>query len=259
MEITFLGSGSAFVQTEENFQSNILIEDKEMSLLIDAGSTIQEALKYSHKKLKDIDAIYITHLHGDHVHGLEYVGFSTYFSGQKKKTLIGEASIIFKLWENILSGTMGNINGKKMNIHDYFNIITHKKNSPFVKNGVSFFPKRVYHVISENRDDIPANSLYFSTNENNIFISGDSQFQPKKLKKFYEQATIIFNEVEFADYPGSVHTQFKQLNTLDDSIKEKMYLYHYSLNGHCFNDMDKIVKENGFAGLIKRGQKFSFC
>ena len=255
MKLTFLGSGSAFVRASENFQSNILLEFNGKSLLIDAGSTINEALFAANKSIDDIDAIYITHLHGDHVHGLEYLGFSSFFSG-KKLTLIGEISIIFNLWDNILSGTMGYINGKKMTIHDYFNIVTHGENKPFKFNEVDFFPKRVYHVVGPDGHAVPANSIYFSSEKNNIFISGDSQFQPKRLEPFYKEADVIFNEVEFAEYSNSVHTQFKELSYLDDSIKEKMYLYHYSLNGKPFNEVNEIVTNTGFAGLVKRGQIF---
>ena len=44
MKITFLGSGSAFVLGEENYHSNILIEDGDENLLYDAGTTIGDAL-----------------------------------------------------------------------------------------------------------------------------------------------------------------------------------------------------------------------
>jgi hypothetical protein len=37
-----------------------------------------------------------------------------------------------------------------------------------------------------------------------------------------------------------------------------MYLYHYSLNGKDFDEANKMVQEDGFAGLVKRGQEFDF-
>ena len=97
----------------------------------------------------------------------------------------------------------------------------------------------------------------FDTDKNTVFISGDSQFAPNQMLTYFEQASIIFHDCEFAEYPNSVHAQFHQLINLPDEIKKKMWLYHYSLNGKLVQEYDKLAIENGFAGLVRRGQHFN--
>jgi len=86
--------------------------------------------------------------------------------------------------------------------------------------------------------------------------------EKQKLKenifKAWDEADVIFHDCEFAEYPNSVHAQFHQLKTLSEDTKKKMYLYHYSLNGKTYEELEQEVLKAGFAGLVKRGQKFKF-
>ena len=65
MKITFVGTGSAF--TTKNFQTNTLISRNDKNLLIDAGGDIRFSLGKLGLSYKDINALYITHLHNDHI------------------------------------------------------------------------------------------------------------------------------------------------------------------------------------------------
>jgi len=68
MKIIPIGTGSAF--SLNNFQTNLIIENSTgKRLLIDAGGDVRHALKKLDLSYKDIDAVYLSHLHGDHVGG----------------------------------------------------------------------------------------------------------------------------------------------------------------------------------------------
>jgi len=81
MKLQFLGVGSAFTlpnrelgQTLEDcdWQSNALITaDSGKRLLIDCGSDIRFALWQMKMSFADIDAIYASHCHADHIGGME--------------------------------------------------------------------------------------------------------------------------------------------------------------------------------------------
>lgn len=71
MKLVFLGSGSAF--TMQNRQSNMIIELNGRKLLIDVGSDIRFSLKLMGYNFKDIDEVYLSHLHADHIGGLEWL------------------------------------------------------------------------------------------------------------------------------------------------------------------------------------------
>jgi len=93
--------------------------------------------------------------------------------------------------------------------------------------------------------------------DDRIFISGDTKFNNNYLKGIYNKVEYIFQDCEFATYPNSVHAQFNELKYLDKNIKNKMYLYHYSLGNMTYYEANKIVEKAGFRGLVKpKGHKF---
>lgn len=68
MRITFLGVGEAFDPSEPNI--SILVETKELSMLLDCGATSGLGIwRYAQNPL-ELDAIYISHFHGDHYFGI---------------------------------------------------------------------------------------------------------------------------------------------------------------------------------------------
>jgi ribonuclease BN (tRNA processing enzyme) len=286
MTITFLGSGSAFVLAEENYHSNILfektlttndeaspvafpeeIEDGTVSvglntkthrLLMDAGPSINESLNSVGLTALDIDAIFISHLHGDHCHGLEYLGFKTYFTppfGTNKPKLICPSTIAEPLWDDVLRGTMRSIQGNRANMNTYFKPFKVKPRDGFQFAETEFWTTQVPHVVSD-LEEVPAYGLKFVEDNTKVFITGDTMFDFWRHIGNYEWADVIFHDCEFLEYEDSVHAQFHQLKTLPDQYKNKMWLYHYMLYGKTFEELEKEVLDAGFAGLVKRGQKF---
>ena len=268
MRIKFLGSGSAFALPKENFHSNILITKDEISddgnetprnLLIDAGSHIAEALDHYGLNPLNINAIFLTHNHGDHNGGLEYIGYKTFFTepiGKNKPVLFSDVRVMEVLWENVLKGNMGSLQGAgKVNLSTYFNVktVTPKQSFQFVD--TVFTPVRMAHVI-DKYDEVPAFGLKWEEDGVKFFFSGDCQFDFWRLMPFWEYADIVFQECEFLEYDNSVHCQFRHLKEIPEKYKSKMWLYHYSLNGITLDELESKVKDAGFAGLVKRGQEF---
>ncbi len=256
MVITFLGSGSAFVNSNENFQSNIVLKVNDKRLLYDCGTTINDALNNVKLEASDIDSIYISHLHADHSGGIEFMAFKTFFSPDAKPTLIGHSDILSKGWKHSWSGGLEANQGESVELKNYFNLITHSNIGRFEFEGIMFEPVKTHHVDNKN-GWVPSFGLFFNTGKNKVLITGDTQFDTKTLLPYYKKADQIFHDCEFADYPGGVHAQFKQLSTLPKEIKAKMYLYHYSVTDYTITQYKDMVKEEGFAGLVTRAQSFS--
>ena len=118
-----------------------------------------------------------------------------------------------------------------------------------------FWLTQVPHVINDN-EEVPAYGLKFTEDDIKIFITGDTIFDFWKHIGNYEWADVIFHDCEMLEYENSVHAQFHQLKELPEQYKKKMWLYHYMLYGKTFEELEQEVLDAGFAGLIKRGQKF---
>jgi ribonuclease BN (tRNA processing enzyme) len=67
MEVTFLGVGEAFDPDEAN--ASVLVQAGGFTLLIDCGHSAVSSLWRRCPEPDEIDAVYLTHHHGDHVLG----------------------------------------------------------------------------------------------------------------------------------------------------------------------------------------------
>jgi len=71
MKITFLGTASGKPSKHRNVTSIAVDLDNSKYILIDCGEGTQNQILKSELKFNNLFAIYITHLHGDHIFGLQ--------------------------------------------------------------------------------------------------------------------------------------------------------------------------------------------
>ena len=253
MNIKFIGVGNAFT-TSEYWQSNLLLSEGKDNLLIDCGSDIRHSIK---EQIKDINngnihehlqGIYISHVHADHIGGLEWIGFCTYFNPKANPiNLIFHKDLENDLWNESLKGGMKNVQGKpEMKLGDYFKTNALEQNLGFYFNGIKCTPVKTIHVKSEP----PKLSFGLFIHANTkVYWTADSVFNPNT--KEYTLADLILQDCETSKFPSTVHPHYKELVTLPDEIKKKMWLYHYTPE---FSELD--AEKDGFAGFVKKGQSF---
>lgn len=109
MEITVLGCGDAF-GSGGRLQTSFLVQTSQHKLLLDCGATILPALHKQGFSSEDIDAVIITHFHGDHYGGLPFLLLEAAkrYKRQRPITLMGPAGLkdrLEKLLPQLYPGT----------------------------------------------------------------------------------------------------------------------------------------------------------
>jgi len=85
VEITIVGSGDAF-GSGGRFQTCIRLQEQGYTALIDCGATSLTAMKAQHLDPGEVDAVVVSHLHGDHFGGLPFLILDAQFT-RRTKTL----------------------------------------------------------------------------------------------------------------------------------------------------------------------------
>src|SRR5690606_39016499 len=126
LQIQMIGTGSAFAK--KYFNNNALVYTEGCTLLIDCGITAPLALHQAGINVDAIDAVLITHLHGDHVGGLEELAFQMLYTFKKKPLLYIMDTLVEPLWENCLKAGMDDAG--RMALESYFEVVVMKEGDP---------------------------------------------------------------------------------------------------------------------------------
>jgi hypothetical protein len=251
MKLTFLGVSSAL---SDGFNSNILLDVKDETLLIDCGGDIKHSLKAANRKPEEIDAVYISHTHGDHSYGLEWLGYYNYFVLNKRIIpLYVHGKILNDLW-CILSPSMNKLQGGRdfATLRRYFDVCSDL--SAFVFNGISFKMIENLHVFNWVENMYSYSLFTEACKDKSFYISCDTRdchVVEEISSKYYFHDCDVMNL-------GGAHVNYNTLKLLPENIKKKMWLYHYI-------DLDKYdgkygempdAEKDGFAGFVKEGQIF---
>lgn len=253
LKMTFLGAGSAFTIGPENYHSNILLQIKKDRLLLDAGSDLRHSLREQKLSYMDINNVYISHLHGDHTGGLEWLALTSYFDPncKEKPNLFASQEVLIDLWNKTLSGGLSTLAKKPACIESFFTPQPIGESARFVWHSIEFQLVKTIHFYS-NHELMPSYGLIFTYNKTCILFTSDTQSTLDRLLPFYEQADIIFHDCETSPTKSTVHAHYSELVRLPEYIKKKMWLYHY--NPGALPD----AKKDGFLGFVVKGQQFIF-
>lgn len=259
IKVKFLGVGSAFT-TQTYYHSNILITaESGKNLLLDCGSDI----RFSLRELKscdkyaglEIDAVYISHCHSDHVGGLEFLAVTNYFSDRRGNLkLFAEKNLVWTLWNETLKGLINCIQDKAMQLEDYFVCHPVDENSSFIWEEIRFNLIRMQHITYDGKAKYSYGLLIGKNgaDKKSIFISTDAQFQPDTIISMAGEVDAIFHDCETTPFKTGVHAHYEDLLTLPAAVRNKMWLYHY-------NPEPKYVPETeGFKGFVAKGDEFLF-
>lgn len=87
MKVTFLGTADAFHGGARG-HSALLVEDAAGRFLVDCGATVPLALAQRHVDTRSLDAVILTHLHGDHFVGLAFLLAEAIYEHKRQRPLV---------------------------------------------------------------------------------------------------------------------------------------------------------------------------
>jgi len=243
----WVGTGSAF-----NFElgnTSFLLYPKEengSTLLVDCGYTVPAVLA-DWGKIGKITDIIITHLHADHVGGLETLGFFHYyvlgrFGKDKPRLYVATQDLADALWDRSLSGGMDNImfaDGSTgiAKLGDYFD----------VRIGTDVIIAGLPALKLINTPHLDGMENYAIGFDNGVYFSGDCTVLPP------QDAKLIFQDCQFsAPSPNDPHIAYDTLlQGLPEEVRKKTHLVHLSANFR-----EKYKADSGFAGCVMPGTEF---
>jgi len=215
-KIQFVGSGSAF--SYENGQNNAILYtigegETQEAMLIDAGTQWHSMiLKVYSKTVADflkennVTKLFVTHLHADHIGGIEEIGFLTRFiPGLNKIEIIAPSKILEDLWEKSLKGGMESLDFGQLSPEEEVRPIG--LDSYFVPNylsdniGVELPGKIMVEAFTTshvaNRMGSKAScGVFITSKDKKTVYTSDTQFCPSQLLSMYKKADQIFHDCE---------------------------------------------------------------
>ncbi|MBI5514561.1 MAG: ribonuclease Z [Deltaproteobacteria bacterium] len=222
LSVRVVGVGDAF--TDRYYNACLLVESPGARVLIDAPPALARALRDLGDRggptlsLDAIDHVVLTHLHGDHVGGLEQLLFWRRFVTRRKCSVHAIPEVLAGLWDTRLRGAMDTLldaqgTFHKLTLEDYADV----RPLGYGENSIGDLSV----VWRPTRHHIPTSALRLSHGGATFGYSADTAFDPH-LVAWLAESELFLHETNLG-----VHTPLASLLTVDPAVRARMRLIHY--------------------------------
>jgi ribonuclease BN (tRNA processing enzyme) len=222
-EIVALGVGDTF--SEIHTTASLLLEYDGHRLAVDCPDRYRGVLRAVGRSagrplpLESIDDFFVTHVHGDHMNGLEGVAFYKRFAEGKRVRLHATRDVRDVIWEQRLRAPMETLwDGARyatLGFDDYFDFAASPWNEEFAIGPFELTLRRTKH-------HVPTAAMLVRVDGRTFGYSSDTAFDPE-LVAFLSAASVIVHETNF----GPAHTAYADLLGLPREIRSRIRLIHY--------------------------------
>jgi len=263
-QVQILGVGDYFTEIY-NYSSFVINADGRFTL-IDCPDGLPKIIREANQvadigvRVDKINHIVLTHLHGDHSNGLEGLAFfKKFFQRGEKPTIYSIREVLKDLWSQKFRAAMKRLylgpserigsmsvrelrrQCEKVRLEDYFVPIPLEFNRI---NRVNNLEMKIRYV----KHHIPTFGLKATYGGKALGYSGDTFFDPG-LIAFLQDCDMIIHECDMQQSGPhrGIHTDYKELLQLPESIKQKMFLIHYP---------DAAIQQNSELRLLQQGHVY---
>ena len=254
MEILPLGVGEAFAKTL--FQTNYLVTPADGApFLVDFGHTAPRALRVHGMAMESVAQVLLSHLHADHIGGLEELGFTGTFAWGRRIQLFIPENLLPLLWDHCLSGGMGQRlqqadgSSRDADLETYFDVTAVTSGAELRFGSVRVRPFATPHVPGRPswgfllEDDATGGSA---------LLTCDSRFHRDNLEIHGTSATVVFHDCQLKTNGAHIHATLDELLTLPDAWQRKILLVHYS------DDWQEYLGRTGQLRFAREGERYTF-
>ncbi len=223
MKLQFLGVGSGLSFKLGN--TNAVINE---SILIDCGGSAPGSFMEI-GNLNTITDIFITHLHGDHCHGLEILGFMNYFVYKKRTNLWITEEMENELWNEVLKGTMKKIQSADgspqiATLSDFFTVCR-PEDQGFE---VTIDDVVINYIRTEHVPDKESYSFEITDgNSQPLMFTSDVKRPITDFVDDAEKYRLIFHDCQLYETGSDIHVSISALRKFPESLRKKIVLMHF--------------------------------
>ncbi len=269
IKVTLLGTGTP-LPIMERFGASILVQAGSEVLLFDAGRGCLQRLRQLNVSYDNINGLFLTHLHSDHIVGLPDLWLTGWLTSERRIPLnvfgpTGTAEMIKYLRKAFAFDIKIRVGDDKSFEEGSKLLVTKiQQGVIYEKNGVKVIAIKVDH-----HPDIPAFGYRIEYNGHSVVLSGDTRYSAN-LIRFSTGTDLLIHEVAVAPdtvnksdpkYPVFAHhTTVEQAANVFNEVKPKLADYSHIVKpyGNTEQEILKRTKTNYSGPLIMGEDLMSF-
>lgn len=222
-EVLMTGVGDAF--STQHWGTHFLLRKDDYVLAVDCPDSYRRALRssgFEHNgeplDAHHIDAMILTHLHGDHVNGLEMLACYLRFAHERKLPLYTTQETATDLWPRLRPSLKVLWDGQtfhEQSLELFLDVHQVDWDETFEIGPFQITARPTQH-------HLPAMAMRISDGDATLGYSCDTAYDPD-LIAWLESADFIIHESSL----GPAHTPLHKLMDLPKEIRQKMIVAHY--------------------------------
>lgn len=219
MELVALGVGDAF--TAKYHSTCAAVRAGGATLLIDCPHPIRKVMADAGAGIDvgDLCGVVITHLHADHVSGLEGLLFYAHFVLQRRMTVLAHPDVLADLWDGHLRAGMHQLMQADGSMHpltlgDVADVVPLSDRETVGHGPFSIDCRRTVH-------HIPTFAMQIRAGGASLGWSADTAFD-ESLIAWLAQCDRFVHETNLG-----VHTPYEKLAALPAAVRARMWINHY--------------------------------
>lgn len=263
LKLTFLGTGGAFTDFRQNYHNNAVVFTDDGLILIDCGGTAVQSMKELGLPVRDVGGVIVTHMHGDHIGGVEQLLWERFYTGPSgpdfANTHIFTTGRLHEALRRALVDCVDEFVDSTTDAqHGGYETLVSRcvlpgKGHGMLCGGVCFNFKKTPHVVGVDVDK-PAYGVLITAEGNSrrgFYYTSDTTFRAD-IGDLFPTVDVIFHDCTFSPkYRGTVHTHYEELLTLPEAVRNRIVLMH-----HTKVPEDISPRQDGFLWAAGRHDSF---